>query len=235
MIWILDVLLLAIAAVWAVIGAKRGFVRTFIELAGYVVILVLAMNIAQPASQGIYNKLIRPQIEKAVQEAVPSTLADIDLSNADDSVEQVFEKLPDSVTGLLKANGIDAEAIKQSIADADDFSVAAVSEKIADSIGTPIISLIRIIFISVAFIIGMFAIRLLAGFCNAVASKLPLVGSVNSSLGAVAGFIKGAAIAVILANIFAIAVSMSVDGVFGVTEAQIESTLLFKHISFILV
>ena len=235
MVWILDVILLVLAGIWSVIGAKRGFVRTFIELAGYVIILVLAVNIAQPISQGIYNKTIKPSIDKAVEEAIPSPLTDIDVSNADASVAKALDKLPGSVKAFLDANGVDTEEIKQSLADEESVGAKTIADKISDSVSAPITALIRIVIISILFIIGMFAIRFLAGFCNAVASKLPLVSSMNTSLGAVAGFVKGAAIAVLLANIFAILVSISADGVFGITEAQIESTLLFKHIRFILV
>lgn len=235
MAWILDVILLVLASIWSVIGAKRGFVRTLIELAGYVIILVLAVNIAQPISQGIYNKMIKPSIEKAVEEAIPSPLTELDISSTDKSVAQVIENLPDSVKAFLDANGVDTEEIKQSLVEEESVGVKTISDKISESVSPPITALIRIVLISIIFIIGMFAIRLLAGFCNAVASKLPLVSSMNTSLGAVAGFVKGAAIAVLLANIFAILVSISADGVFGINEAQIESTLLFKHIRFILV
>ena len=59
---ILDLIILAIIVIFAFLSAKKGFVRTLIELVGFFLAIFIASSISPAISNGVYDKFIEPAI-----------------------------------------------------------------------------------------------------------------------------------------------------------------------------
>ena len=223
---ILDLVVLALIVFGVVMGIKRGFVRTAIELVGYVLILLIATSVATPLSEAVYDGVFRQSIEQSVAESVSESAT----SSVDPSIDAVFEKMPDGILQLLDRYDITADSVKDALDTQADNTSQTLSVHIADALAPPIQSLIRLVFVALMFMIGIFAVRLLAKLCNSVAKALPLVGKLNSVLGGVAGGLKGVAIAFFVANLIFLLIGLTSEGLFGITQNDIEKTTLFVRL-----
>ena len=99
--WILDLLVIAIVAYYAYISAKRGFVRTLIELVGFVAIFLIITKAGAPLSESLFKAAFRGPVLSKVQ----TTLDESAVS----SVEAVTEALPGFVVNGAAFLGIDID------------------------------------------------------------------------------------------------------------------------------
>ncbi len=234
---VLDLIVLAVLALGVILGVKRGFVRTAIELAGYVAVLVIAFAVATPVAKAVYDAAVRPGIEKSIVTAVSGAeVPDLGALDLGALVDQAYDRFPGPVSELLAGNGITAESIKESVGQTsyDAFSVEGIASGVADAVSPAVVSVIRIGVVLLVFVIGLFLVRLIAGACNGVVSRLPLVGSVNAWLGGVAGLLKGFALAFVLANVLMTVLTLKPDGLLGITVAGAKETMLFARLCWLL-
>ncbi|MBP5618115.1 MAG: CvpA family protein [Clostridia bacterium] len=226
----LDLIVIALVVLGIILGIKRGFVRTAIEGAGLVLILVVAMSFAQPVSEAVYEGSVRPAIENAVISGV----GDDDTDDADNTVDKTFKALPGVATNLLGTFGITAETVKKDLSDSAKQTVESIAKKVGDLAAPPLTGLIRVLFVVLLFVVGMILVRLLAGTANKIADHIPVVGTLNKWLGGVTGVLKGLAIAFVAANLLYLLLSLTSDGIFGVTAKDAEQTFLFSRLCWIL-
>lgn len=227
MSWILDLIVLALIAVGVFLGARRGFVRTAVEVVGCVLILAVAVTVAEPLSEAIYEGSARPAIENAVLVAADGDTGD------DEDVDKTFEAMPGAAVNLLGAFGITSATVKKDLRNVSERTSAAIAGKVGDLAAPPVKGLIRVLFVAVCFLIGMILIRLLAGWANKIAERIPVVGTLNRWLGGAAGVLRGLAIAFVAANLLYLLLSVT-GGILGITAGDAEQTLLFSHFCWIL-
>ncbi len=218
---IIDAVIVAVLVVFLLIGRKKGFVYTAIELIGWIAIAVIAIPFAQTSAAWIYDTFI----DNSVCAAVNASLQDISPENISNALNGYIDNLPDFISSSLFEKDITATFIL-SQAEAQSNIASAVSNVIKPVI-CPLISAIISIII---FIIGFILIRLLARLCNGLVDKIPLVSNVNAFLGAITGFVKGAVIVAILSFVFITVINTSQNGLFGITAATVDNTYILKAI-----
>lgn len=223
---ILDLVVLALIVLGVVMGIKRGFVRTAIELIGYVLVLVIATTVAVPVSEAVYDGVFRDTVEQSVSTAISESAT----GSVEPSIDAVFENIPDGIRNLLDYYTITPDSIKDTLDTHVDDTSGAIAVHIADALAPPIQSLIRLVFVALLFIVGIFAVRLLAKLCNSVAEALPLVGRLNSFLGGFAGGLKGLAIAFFVANLISLLIGLTNGGLLGITQNDVDKTVLFMRL-----
>ena len=87
---LIDVIALAIIAVTAIIGYKRGFVRYVIKLAGTIACVIFALIVSDMASEPIYRNIVAPRLESAISDE----MKDFDITaDVRKSMEQTGIKL----------------------------------------------------------------------------------------------------------------------------------------------
>lgn len=220
---LLDLLIVAVLVFGLLSGVRRGFVRTVIELIGYALILVLAFTAAGPVSEKVYDKFVRETVEQSVSSAFSETAVE----SIEPSVDEVYERLPDSIKSLLAHYSVTPESVKSALNDHTGETAETLAGRISDLVAAPFQSLIRLIVIGLLFAVGLVVIRLVAKACNSLVEALPLVGGLNRFLGGTAGLLKGAVISVFVANLLMLLLSLSSDGILGITVADAEKTTLF--------
>jgi len=213
---VLDIIAVAIVVLFAIIGYNAGFVKTIIELIGWIAVLLFASVLANQISGFIFDCFISEPIIKSVEKSVAEFGAN--------GVNEYFNGLPDLIQRLLNAYGINAESVGATI-DSNQIAVA-----IVEQIKMPIVSLISFIFNVIIFVLGIILVRLLARVCNSVVSRIPLVSGLNRTLGFVSGVAKGFVITAVFCWIFSFFILFT-GGFLGVTYETVCDTQLIRFLN----
>ncbi len=213
---ILDVVAVALIVLFAVIGYKAGFVKTIIELLGWIAVLLFASVIANQVSALIFDGLLLEPIKKAINESV--------VEFGTNGIDEYFDGLPGYLTNIFDAFNINAQSVSAA-AGLDD-----IAENIANQLRSPIISLISFILNVVMFVLGIILVKILARLCHTIVSKLPLVSSLNSGLGFITGAVKGFIITLVVAWIFTFVV-MFAGSLFGITYEMLDETQVISFLN----
>lgn len=220
---ILDAIIVLIILLFVFLSAKKGFVRTLIEVVGFIAAIAIALSISTPIANFCYDSAIQPIVTKTVESAVNEGG-----SNVNQAVDTVWNKLP---TFLTESNffNISKESITSSINDETASDTAQLIDSINSLVKPAISKLISVILSVILVVILLFLVKLLAKVINKLFS-FSLVGDINKTLGGILGLVKGAAVSVIFCMIISLILSFTKDGFLIFTYDAINSSYLFKFI-----
>lgn len=223
---ILDLIIVAFITVIALISAKKGFVRTIVEIVGFIAVILMANNVSPMLSNATYDKFIQPAIVNSIEEI-----------KVEDQIGESFgneiskENIPKFVNTLLGDNFKIEDftaSINENINNGINEAVVEASQTVIKPLVTQVLTLIYTLVIVVVF---MVIVKFLAKLLNKLFS-FSLVGKVNKTLGAVLGAIKGIALAVIICSVITLVVSLTPNGIGFLNATTLESTIIFKLLSF---
>lgn len=193
-----DIIIIATIILFIVIGVNRGFARTVIGIVCFVISAFLAESFAGNISQFIYDSCIKDAITQNVYSFIEANGVDAALNNCVDA-------LPDWLGGIVSFMGsilgVDwsgfAFDINSSVASASEIAV----EAIETAVSPLIITLLRIIFLILLFVLSSFILRKIAKLVLKL-FNIPIIKQVNQFLGGIAGLIEGIVFVFILVNLF---------------------------------
>ncbi len=185
---ILDVILIAIFAAYVITAAKKGFVRTLLELVAVVAAIFLSFQISPVISQTVYDGFVEKEIVATLEEQISEN---VDALSVTEKANAVLDSIPDFAVSLASSAGVEISTIKEQIS-SQKFDSQNLAQSLVDKIAEPIVvgALTIIIFILLAVVL-MIALKFVAKLISKL-FDIPLVKSVNKSLGGVLGAIKGA-------------------------------------------
>lgn len=191
---ILDVILIAIFAAYVITAAKKGFVRTLLELVAVVAAIFLSFQISPVISQTVYDGFVEKEIVATLEEQISEN---VDALSVTEKANAVLDSIPDFAVSLASSAGVEISTIKDQIS-SQKFDSQNLAQSLVDKIAEPIVvgALTIIIFILLAVVL-MIALKFVAKLVSKL-FDIPLVKSVNKSLGGVLGAIKGALVVVVI-------------------------------------
>lgn len=223
---ILDLIIVAIVALFVFLSAKRGFVRTVIEFVGYILAAYLAFTVGGIISTAIYDSAIEPAIVSSTTEKIVDTAGE----GLEFTVNSVWESLPNVAVNIAEKLGVTSDSLKNSLTEnsVNTENATAIAENAVSTIVEPVIvPLLKSIIGIILFTVLIFVVRILAKALNKV-FKLPLIGGLNKFLGGVFGGLKGLLISVLFVMIIGLIMSFTENGFLIFTNENIEQTYLFK-------
>lgn len=223
---ILDVLLIAVVAVFVLFGIKRGFIKSFVSLLGIIISLAIAFYLSTPISNFIFSNILRNPIHDKITEAVSAQLPDS--ANKDD----IKLEIPEELLSLAKSLGIDVEEkLNVDFSKDVDEILNNTADTIVDDIAAPIVTkLVWVICFIILFVLASIVVKLIASALNLVA-KLPILKSANKLLGGVVGLFEGVLVAVVICLALSTILKFSSDGIFGITNESVNDSFIFAKIS----
>lgn len=180
---LIDVILAAVLVLFIWLGAHKGFILTLCSLVAVLVALVGA-NLISDALAPKAAEFLQPRLEQAIQQALEEKALEV---SAEDSLGVVdalaalrekgglYEWAADGLEGALTS----APGLSESIAHQAAAAATALAEQLA-----------RGILFSVAFLLVLIAWFFVSHALDLV-SKLPVINSLNHTLGGVLGAVKG--------------------------------------------
>lgn len=184
MLLVLDIAIVAIIILFTIRGYTSGFVKTAVELLGWIAVVLMASFLANTISSWIYDGLISNSLKSSVEQYISQS--------GQQGVDEFFNGLPEYLKNVLSAYNINAQSINLSDGAAD------VSVIVASQLRQPIISIISFFLTVIIFVLGIILVKVLANLCHSVVTRIPIVSGLNRVLGLAAGFVKGAVISLVV-------------------------------------
>ena len=167
---LIDMATVTFIVLTVVVSYHKGFLRSVLELAGYIVSLVVAGLLSVSAGNWIFENLLRSVLEKAVSGYI-ATLSGGALR---------------SFNATLSQMGIPAQVAADSVQQGQNGVSAAVMASVVDPLG---LTISRGIAFLLLFIACLFVVRLVARVAQAV-NRVPVIGAINRMGGAAVGVVK---------------------------------------------
>ena len=218
---ILDAIVLGIIVLCIAIAARKGFVRTFVEVAGYIAAVLIALSFGTVISGAVYDNAVSPQLVKITGETAATT--------AQELVDKGFEALPDVISENADKFGISKDSILQKVTELDNGNVSETVERALDATIRPIfVKVFGMLCTVLLFILLLFLVHLLAKLLNKLFS-FSIVGKLNRTLGGIIGFVEGTIFALIFCMLVGFIASVS-NGFLGITHEAVDSTHILRFL-----
>lgn len=220
-----DLIVLALAVILAVVGMRRGFIKTFFGFFGSLIALALALMLLQPAADFLREHLIQPVLYdfflRRLSEETLQSASFID-----------FSALPEGALALFERFGVSPESISAVLAGAGkSVGEELTGELVAMAVSGTAAALSRAAALVVIFSLCALAIRLVANVLDLV-SRLPILNFSNRLFGLAAGVLQGLLLAFALSLVLALLepAFRSSDLVF-LKDFSVENTILIRFLA----
>lgn len=219
-------LIVGLVALLIVIGGwKKGFLRMAVLLVGYVASVIAAFWLSKWVAGTVYQYFIRDAIAQSIDKAVSMSSEGLPFGAV---LSNVFDKLPGFVVNPILAGFGGEEALVEGLQNMTGGVLAQLGPVITDTIVEPIItSLIQMFSCLLIFIVCVIIVKTVAAAFKGFYA-IPILGPVNSALGAVLGFVKAAILLWLAALVVSMLVALSADSWSWLNTQIIDRTVLFK-------
>lgn len=173
--YVLDIAAAVLILLLAVVGAKKGFVKSCADFLGALIAMIAAGILSKPAAEWVYATFFRTALEEKITTAVAG------LGTAD-AVTAVFHDFPEVIQRALSAAGITEGSVVAQL----QSGTQGVAKGITDALSPMLIGLVRVLAMLVLFILLVVVIRAIATLLTGLL-ELPVLHGLNSVLGAVLG------------------------------------------------
>ncbi len=190
----IDLCLLAVLLIAVLASAKKGLVRSVLELVAFVAAVFLAVQLCAPMAKACYETVLSERVETKIQEE----LNEQENATAFKKASVVLESLPDFARHYAESSDAVAAQVAQQIANGA-YSAEDTARLLNENIAQPVCETV----LSAILFLLLFAV--LGGVFQWLASalsklfKIPIVKNVNALLGGVFGAVKGCAFVLIAA------------------------------------
>ncbi len=221
MYYLLDLIIILIIVLFVFLSARRGFVRTVIEFAGYILAIALSFTISTPLGKLTYDKIIEPPILQAAQNG--------GIENINDFVDKTWDALPDYIVNNAESFGITKQALGDAVSggDAAGYSKAAAEAVSQNAIKPAVSKFISLCYALIMLTVLLFVVRIIARLVNRLFS-FRLVGTLNRILGGAVGLLKGIMFAALFVSVISVIITLTKDGFWIFTRENIAQSYIFK-------
>ena len=223
MIWIIDVILILLAAIIVFVYARRGFVKSLFGLCKYILSFLLAYLFAPSLGRVLSDKFLLNKINSSIFKFISNN------TSSTFDIDSITSKLPSSVINMLTKTGFYDDIVSK-------YENLSLSEELIQdfslSIAQPISSFISntIAYISI-FAVCILALSILAFILDKIC-QLPILNKMNTILGAALGIVCAIIILITICSVMSLIVNM-----IGINNPNVsadilsEKTIVYRFIS----
>ena len=184
--YLADAIILVIFLLFIILGVKRGFVRSVLDLVGTLAAMLVSMWFSGIAAQWVFSTFLQESLTRQIAEALQA-------APAADAADAVLSVVPEILRGGLEAFGITSDAINQAVAGTSGQAAAAVVAVLSPMV----VSVLRGLFALVLFVFLLVIFRILSGVVCRI-FRLPVLRQLDKGLGILLGVAQAALITVLL-------------------------------------
>lgn len=184
--YLADAVILVIFLLFIILGVKRGFVRSVLDLVGTLAAMLVSMWFSGIAAQWVFSTFLQESLTRQIAEALQA-------APAADAADAVLSVVPEILRGGLEAFGITSDAINQAVAGTSGQAAAAVVAVLSPMV----VSVLRGLFALVLFVFLLVIFRILSGVVCRI-FRLPVLRQLDKGLGILLGVAQAALITVLL-------------------------------------
>lgn len=197
---VLDVVLILILAAIVISSAKKGIMKTLVELAAFALAIFLAAQTAQPMANGMYKAFFSKSVERGLYEVLPDDASK--LTNSD-KAKYVFEELPEFAKKQAEKCGISVDSVAEQIAKSNFKNDDTLYQTLESNIVKPIaVSVLKhIMFFVLAVLYALVLTAILKSLVKGL-KKSHLIGGADKLVGGVIGVAKGVIVVFLVGCLF---------------------------------
>ncbi len=195
-----DIVLAVIFVLCVIIGWRKGFFRSFMDLASNIIAFFVAKIFSAELAPQIFGYYFEPAIFESLKERLA-----VAGSSAAERVETALESIPESLTGFMTLLGVDEENLVNSLSGELTGSAESVADTLMTEIISPIVTVIlkAVIFVAL-FVIAVIILRLISKLLDKLA-EAPFFKQANALFGLALGAVKGVIVVCVICFITEIA------------------------------
>ncbi len=179
---IVDCIIIAIIILGAIIGAKRGFIKSVLKVGSGIISLIIANTFTKKLSTVLNSKYFFATTKDKITDIINSYLSKYDTVSS----ETLSNAVPDAFKRILSYAGYDIDVLASNAVGTGNESVS----NFIDSCSAAISNSISAIVAFIVLFLGVFIVlKVSAFFLDAVFSHLPVIKQINSALGLLFGII----------------------------------------------
>lgn len=201
---VFDAIFIGIIIAVVILSKNKGFVSSCLDSLSLVISSVVSFLFTKQVADAVYDFAIRDSVKTTFKNALDQANRGISMS---EKVSAMVEALPEEARKLAGYAGVNVEGLKNS-ASFGSYTDEQLIEIVADKVAYDImIVIVQAITFMVLFVLVSLLVKFVSGFLSDTLSKLPVVGKLDSGLGAVFGLLKGCLIVAALSVLFTIIVA----------------------------
>jgi len=227
---ILDIIILAIAALTIYFAVKNGFVKTLLSASAFLIAVVITVTLFTPVKNAFMGTSAADKVRDRVESTIENILTNNEVEN-DDEINALLDKKSgaDDFFKVLDDAGIKREVLKAKVDEWKSEAGVNLKEKLVSYIADPIVNaLVTATIVAILFFGSLIIIKIVTYILDKVC-RLPVLKTANKLL----GIILGVLLALVRIYLFCILVKillpygLALDiGIFGAINP--DNTLLFK-------
>ncbi len=205
MAYIIDIILLVIFVVVVISSTKKGFFKSLFDLIGTFLSVLLARIFSESYAAVFFENFISGTARTTLE----NNLGSVGTTDYGAQVEQAVSSIPDSFNGIMEMIGINKQALLDQIS-SSEFSEGTLIDHLMNNIVTPVGTAVTQFIMFVLFtVVLIIAIKFIVKVLNFLIKRIPVVKSLNKSLGVVIGILRGFIAVVIIAVLFGMVATLS--------------------------
>jgi len=223
MSWVLDGAVVVVAAVFLILGVRRGFIKSAIRLIGMAVALVAAAWASSPLAAWIFDSFLAAPLQSRVAQHTADAAVTA-AQTVQEQMQAILDTLPAFVKSAFDLSGMTLTQSGSAVA------AESLTQMMMESVVRPLcLSLLQAVLFLLLFIVIYWITQWIGRGVNKVFTTLPIIRQINGLLGGVLGLAEGVAVVYLLTFVLRLYMTMS-GASSAVTTADIEATQLLRPI-----
>ena len=179
---LIDIIVILFVAAVTIISAKKGFIKSLLNLSAYAIAGIVSKMLAAPVGDYCYDKFLKVKVLDEVTEILPSGSVSGEITSV---INSTLSALPGFVSSLAEQFGINASSDGTN----ELMTVAQIESEYIAPVVSGVLGIIAFVFLFILFaIIFRIIFSVVDKFLNS--DKHKLIRNSNRILGALLGFIK---------------------------------------------
>ena len=219
----LMVILITVGFIWY--GVRRGFLVMLVNTCGRLLSCIVAYIASRALATTIYNVYFHDRLVESISESISGTLSE---SEASVQVSVILQELPGFLRNMVYGLFGDAATINETVGNALDGSVTAITSTIVDEIVYPIVYLVLQCLL---FLVLFACLKIIISALSETLRNLRrciLIGVPDMLAGAALGAVEGVLTVFVVVVIIQLLIYCSGGQIPFLGDDEIQSTHLFR-------
>lgn len=184
--YIIDIILAALLAVCLIVGRKRGFVKSLMDLASNLIAFILARVVSVQLAPQIFAQYFEQRAYSSLNRELASAE-----SSASSQVQSALDSIPESLDGFLGMLGVDKKSMASALSQKLEESGADIAEVLMNNIVSPVLTaIIKLLVFVAVFVLAVLILKIATLLLDKL-TELPAVKQANEIFGLLFGAVKG--------------------------------------------
>ncbi len=191
--YIVDIILAILLVICMIVGWKRGFVKSLMDLASNLIAFIVARIVSVQLAPTFYSQYFEQKAHDTLSRELASAGG-----SAVSQVQSAFDSIPDSLNGFLGLIGIDKQSMAVELSQKLEQGGSEAVDVLMTNIVSPVVtSALKLLIFVVAFALAVLLLKIVTLILDKL-TELPAVKQANEIFGLLFGAIKGVIVVAVL-------------------------------------